>query len=161
MAHRRLITTALGCLVCVPAALAAVAPDPRLQLDVSAGGRQVRATAGSYCLRDPGARRTRCTQAAYPLPTHGVLAVRARQVLQLAFGAAPNVVTVRLYGRARRPHRVLASLGATRQRGHPERFAVHLPRRLPCAHILDVSVSYRAREHANFWAALAPQHCRT
>jgi len=151
-----------GLAVVVPAGAASAAPVLR----VEAGGDQVRATPGVACVQiagKDGGPRGRCSGRRYPLHTRGRVALRGGERVQLRFSRPPGVVKWRLLRSASSHPRTVLAGQAHRSPAGRGRFAFTLPRRVPCAAVLDVYATYGAgsgkRDHV-WWAGVRTPACK-
>jgi hypothetical protein len=143
-------------LAAVVAVSAAAGEGARLEID--AGGKTVKATAGLRCVQvaeDDGTPHGECSAAKYPLATRGRLPLRPGGTVVLRFVSAPGQVKWRLLREAREDSKTVLSGLAARRPGTKATYVVRLPSRVPCARILDVYATYGAgagKTDQDWWA---------
>lgn len=159
-----LLAVALG--ACVTAAPPAVAlPDSARIVEVASGNAHVRAFAISTCVQtltedgQPGGAS--CSQAARR--ARGGLRIRGGARVRMLFGATPSQVKWRLLSGAGADASTLAADRAHRKKERKRRFVFHLPRRLPCATVLEVAATFREGERRtdmDYLVGVRPRSCR-
>lgn len=134
--------------------------DRARQLRIAVGSTNVKASAGTFCVQQPeadGTERGDCSETAYPLRTRGRLVLKPGARVRMRFGATPSSVKWRLLRTKSEDARTVLYGQAHRKKGEKRRFVFKLPRKLPAAAVLDVSVLYREgprKSDQDFWAAV-------
>jgi hypothetical protein len=131
---------------------AAAQPGP---LRVRSNGEAVNATLGSSCWTEDG--HGFCSDAIYPLRTHGKLPVAGGDLVRIRTAEPARRVTVELVQARGNDFRSLKSLGRARRSGDSrKKWRIRLPQSLGDATILDVFVRYPQGD-GDFWAGLKKQ----
>lgn len=156
----RLALIAAAALVLLLAALPAAAAVSPGAVTVAVGETHTVATEGTTCTthRPDGSLGGQCTDVAYPLPMHGSVTLKPRRRLRLAFAGRPSSVVIILrLRRVPESRSVYAAAAGVDSRNH-HRFKALLPRRLPCAALLDILARGPAGE-TDYWARIHTPGC--
>jgi hypothetical protein len=160
--RRRLPPLAAALLAGLAAPAPAAAPvAPKLV--VTAGGSHAVATAGARCKPTPradGSPAVKCTSDRYPLATHGHVTLRPRRRVLLRFDRRISSIQVRLlHAATTNPSTVYAARPGQDGRDR-RRYVLRLPRRIPCAAILDAFVVRTDGSDVDYWVRVRTPGCR-
>lgn len=137
--------------------------DEARVVEVAVGNADVRGKVVSTCVTantGDGEQEARCTEAQRPVKFRRTLRLKGGARVRMLFGATPSQVKWRLLSGA--DGETVAADRAHRK-DRRRRFVFHLPRRLPCATILNVAATYREgprRTDMDYWVKVRTPRCR-